>query len=57
MVANDKVYAYPFSGYWVDVGIISSYWETNLALLQRSQGSICTTPVGCSTHARKSALL
>lgn len=34
MVARDKVYAYPFSGYWVDVGTISSYWETNLALLQ-----------------------
>lgn len=34
MVAQDKVYAYPFNGYWVDVGTISSYWETNLALLQ-----------------------
>ncbi|MBN1246019.1 MAG: glucose-1-phosphate adenylyltransferase, partial [Anaerolineae bacterium] len=33
MVANDMVYAYPFSGYWVDVGTIESYWETNLALL------------------------
>jgi len=33
MVANDKVYAYPFSGYWVDVGTIQSYWETNLSLL------------------------
>jgi glucose-1-phosphate adenylyltransferase len=33
MVAKDKVYAYPFSGYWVDVGTIQSYWETNLSLL------------------------
>ena len=38
MVENDKVYAYPFSGYWVDVGTISSYWETNLALLQQKSG-------------------
>ena len=38
MVENDKVYAYPFSGYWVDVGTISSYWETNLALLQPKPG-------------------
>ncbi|MBP1599496.1 MAG: glucose-1-phosphate adenylyltransferase, partial [Acidobacteria bacterium] len=38
MVANDNVYAYPFSGYWVDVGTISSYWETNLALLQEKPG-------------------
>lgn len=38
MVANDQVYAFPFSGYWVDVGTISSYWETNLALLQKNSG-------------------
>jgi glucose-1-phosphate adenylyltransferase len=38
MVENDRVYAYPFSGYWVDVGTISSYWETNLALLQEKPG-------------------
>jgi glucose-1-phosphate adenylyltransferase len=33
MVTNDRVYAYPFKGYWVDVGTIQSYWETNLSLL------------------------
>jgi glucose-1-phosphate adenylyltransferase len=33
MVEIDKVYAYPFTGYWVDVGTIAAYWETNLALL------------------------
>jgi glucose-1-phosphate adenylyltransferase len=33
MVGCDRVIAYPFSGYWVDVGTISAYWETNLALL------------------------
>lgn len=38
MVANDRVYAYPFSGYWVDVGTIQSYWETNLALLEPDNG-------------------
>jgi len=26
------VFAYPFEGYWVDVGTIQSFWETNLAL-------------------------
>jgi glucose-1-phosphate adenylyltransferase len=34
MVGNDQVFAYPFSGYWVDVGTIAAYWETNLALLE-----------------------
>ncbi len=33
MVAEDVVYAYRFSGYWVDVGTIDSYWETSLQLL------------------------
>jgi glucose-1-phosphate adenylyltransferase len=28
-----QAYAFPFQGYWVDVGTIQSYWETNLALL------------------------
>jgi len=36
MVDHDKVFAYPFAGYWVDVGTISAYWETNLALLSDS---------------------
>ncbi|HBY99208.1 MAG TPA: glucose-1-phosphate adenylyltransferase [Chloroflexi bacterium] len=34
MVERDRVFAYPFSGYWVDVGTIAAYWETNLALLE-----------------------
>ncbi len=32
MITQDKVYAYAFEGYWVDVGTVQSYWETNLAL-------------------------
>ena len=38
VVATSKVYAYPFSGYWVDVGTIQAYWETNLAQLQQKSG-------------------
>lgn len=33
MVGSDAVYAYPFEGYWVDVGTIESYWETSMELL------------------------
>lgn len=33
MLENCRVYAFAFEGYWVDVGTIQSYWETNLALL------------------------
>lgn len=35
MVARDKVYAYPFEGYWVDVGTIDAYWSTSLELLDQ----------------------
>ncbi|MGE4282955.1 MAG: glucose-1-phosphate adenylyltransferase [Clostridia bacterium] len=28
-----KLYAYPFQGYWKDVGTIESYWEANMDLV------------------------
>lgn len=31
--ANERLFAYPFSGYWKDVGTISSLWEANMDLL------------------------
>lgn len=34
MIERMRVFAYPFEGYWVDVGTIQSYWETNLAFLE-----------------------
>ncbi len=30
---GDKVYAFTFDGYWVDVGTIAAYWGTSMALL------------------------
>jgi glucose-1-phosphate adenylyltransferase len=34
MVAHEEgVYAYPFTGYWQDVGTIQSYWEAHMELL------------------------
>ena len=33
MIEENHVYAYPFTGYWVDVGTIPAYWQTNLDLL------------------------
>ena len=38
IVEHDRAFTYPFSGYWVDVGTISAYWETNLALLHENPG-------------------
>jgi glucose-1-phosphate adenylyltransferase len=34
MIKNEKkLYAYPFTGYWKDVGTIKSLWEANMDLL------------------------
>jgi glucose-1-phosphate adenylyltransferase len=34
IVEMGRAYAYPFLGYWVDVGTIKAYWETSMALLE-----------------------
>ncbi|MBS4215266.1 glucose-1-phosphate adenylyltransferase [Neobacillus rhizophilus] len=31
---NKKLYAYPFKGYWKDVGTVKSLWEANMDLLE-----------------------
>jgi glucose-1-phosphate adenylyltransferase len=37
-ICNDRVFAYPFYGYWRDVGTIQSYWETSMDLLRPDSG-------------------
>lgn len=32
---NNKLFAFPFDGYWKDVGTIESFWEANMDLLSR----------------------
>jgi glucose-1-phosphate adenylyltransferase len=34
LIGQARVYAYPFEGYWVDVGTVHAYWETNLEMAQ-----------------------
>jgi glucose-1-phosphate adenylyltransferase len=33
MVEDGNVFAYPFAGYWVDVGTIDAYWQTSMELI------------------------
>jgi glucose-1-phosphate adenylyltransferase len=33
MERGEAVYAYPFRGYWKDVGTVQSYWEAHMELL------------------------
>lgn len=34
IASGRKVYAYPYQGYWVDVGTINSYWHSHMDLLR-----------------------
>ncbi len=33
MERDERVFAYPFTGYWQDVGTVQSYWEAHMGLL------------------------
>ncbi len=37
-IENNNVFAYPFYGYWRDVGTIQAYWEANMDLLKKDSG-------------------
>lgn len=37
-IQSDRVYAYPFYGYWRDVGTIQAYWEANMDILREHSG-------------------
>ncbi len=35
---KDRVFAYPFDGYWRDVGTLKAYWDANMDLLDSQSG-------------------
>ena len=37
-IGNDNVFAYPFYGYWRDVGTIQAYWEANMDVIRKDSG-------------------
>lgn len=37
-LSKDRVFAYPYDGYWRDVGTVKAYWEANMDLLDRNSG-------------------
>ena len=38
MLGRRKVVAYPFEGYWRDVGTLGSYWSANMDVLDKTSG-------------------
>ena len=37
-IAHDNTFAYPFYGYWRDVGTIQAYWEANMDIIRKESG-------------------
>ncbi len=37
-IENDDIFAYPFHGYWRDVGTVQAYWQANMDLLSLDSG-------------------
>jgi len=37
-IEQDRVFAYPFYGYWRDVGTIQAYWEANMDVIRDGSG-------------------
>lgn len=37
-IEEDRVYAYPFYGYWRDVGTVQSYWQANMDIIRAGSG-------------------
>ncbi len=35
---QDNVFAYPFYGYWRDVGTVQAYWEANMDVIRENSG-------------------
>jgi len=36
LIQEQRVFAYPFEGYWEDIGTIDAYWKSNMAFLSPS---------------------
>jgi glucose-1-phosphate adenylyltransferase len=37
-IERDNVFAYPFHGYWRDVGTVQAYWESNMDIIREDSG-------------------
>ena len=54
--AGHKMMAYPFDGYWKDVGTIDSLWEANMELLGKNPAFNIRGDERAKIYARNSAL-
>lgn len=53
---NRQMYAYRFSGYWKDVGTISSLWEANMEVLDPEHSGIDLFDEGWKIYSRNTGM-
>ncbi len=53
---NRRMYAYHFSGYWKDVGTISSLWEANMEVLEPEKSGINLFDDNWKIYSRNSGM-
>ena len=53
---NREMYAYRFSGYWKDVGTISSLWEANMEVLDPEHSGIDVFDENWKVYSRNSGM-
>ncbi len=55
-IQRDKVYAFPFEGYWRDVGTVQAYWQANMDVI-RQAAPISPEEWGICTNIETTGLL
>ncbi|HEX9652764.1 MAG TPA: sugar phosphate nucleotidyltransferase, partial [bacterium] len=50
---KDRVFAYPFAGYWRDVGTLKAYWDANMDLLDPEVSGLNLATWGLRTNVEE----
>jgi len=40
IISEARVFAYPFTGYWADVGTLRAYWNANMDIIKKGSGLV-----------------
>lgn len=44
IVGRDRIFGYDFQGYWRDVGIVQTYWQANMDMIDMAPGGYLSDP-------------
>ena len=50
LVSRRRIFAFPYDGYWRDIGTVDSYWQSNMEILAMSQAFLSDIDWPLYTH-------